>query len=165
MSNGRLGGSASIGGFFQQKMDEIKGVDQERSKQEKLKRVHEKISDVSSFCCCWRWINCVIAGSVYVTNRLFIVCNSSKMQWERVLISLRRSRKRRPRSLRSSSCKKPRTCASVCWTTVRAVSSSMRREQCYGTRSSLFWKASMSTMTEAEKGNLRPGRELALLWR
>lgn len=49
MSNGRLGGSASIGGFFQQKMDEIKGVDQERSKQEKLKRVHEKISDVSFF--------------------------------------------------------------------------------------------------------------------
>ncbi|KFH66599.1 hypothetical protein MVEG_07124 [Podila verticillata NRRL 6337] len=46
MSNGRLGGSASIGGFFQQKMDEIKGVDQERSKQEKLKRVHEKISDL-----------------------------------------------------------------------------------------------------------------------
>jgi len=49
MSNGRLGGSASIGGFFQQKMDEIKGVDQERSKQEKLKRVHEKITDVSIF--------------------------------------------------------------------------------------------------------------------
>ncbi|KAG0360331.1 intercellular trafficking and secretion [Podila minutissima] len=46
MSNGRLGGSASIGGFFQQKMDEIKGVDQERSKQEKLKRVAEKIHEL-----------------------------------------------------------------------------------------------------------------------
>ncbi|KAF9188567.1 intercellular trafficking and secretion [Haplosporangium sp. Z 767] len=43
MSNGRLGGSSSIGGFFQQKMDELKGVDQERAKQEKLKRVTEKI--------------------------------------------------------------------------------------------------------------------------
>ena len=48
MSNGRLGGSATIGGFFQQKMDEIKGVDQERAKQEKLKRVEEKIHDVSN---------------------------------------------------------------------------------------------------------------------
>lgn len=48
MSNGRLGGSATIGGFFQQKMDEIKGVDQERAKQEKLKRVGEKIHEVSS---------------------------------------------------------------------------------------------------------------------
>ncbi|KAG0318676.1 intercellular trafficking and secretion [Podila horticola] len=46
MSNGRLGGSATIGGFFQQKMDEIKGVDQERSKQEKLKRVAEKIHEL-----------------------------------------------------------------------------------------------------------------------
>ncbi|KAI8597404.1 hypothetical protein EDD21DRAFT_310858 [Dissophora ornata] len=46
MSNGRLGGSATIGGFFQQKMDEIKGVDQERAKQEKLKRVEEKIHDL-----------------------------------------------------------------------------------------------------------------------
>lgn len=48
MSNGRLGGSATIGGFFQQKMDEIKGVDQERAKQDKLKRVGEKIHEVSS---------------------------------------------------------------------------------------------------------------------
>lgn len=47
MSNGRLGGSSSIGGFFQQKMDEFKGVDQERAKQEKLKRVTEKIQYVS----------------------------------------------------------------------------------------------------------------------
>ncbi|CAO3568271.1 unnamed protein product [Mortierella alpina] len=46
MSNGRLGGSASIGGFFQQKMDEIKGVDQERAKQEKLKRVAERIHEL-----------------------------------------------------------------------------------------------------------------------
>ncbi|KAG0310271.1 intercellular trafficking and secretion, partial [Dissophora globulifera] len=46
MSNGRLGGSATIGGFFQQKMDEIKGVDQERAKQEKLKRVEERIRDL-----------------------------------------------------------------------------------------------------------------------
>ncbi|KAF9995426.1 intercellular trafficking and secretion [Entomortierella chlamydospora] len=46
VSNGRLGGSASIGGFFQQKMDEIKGVDQERAKQDKLKRVEEKIKDL-----------------------------------------------------------------------------------------------------------------------
>ncbi|KAG0026214.1 intercellular trafficking and secretion [Podila clonocystis] len=46
MSNGRLGGSASIGGFLQQKMDEIKGVDQERSKQEKLKRVADKIHEL-----------------------------------------------------------------------------------------------------------------------
>ncbi|KAF9426189.1 intercellular trafficking and secretion [Podila epigama] len=46
MSNGRLGGSATIGGFFQQKMDEIKGVDQERAKQDKLKRVAEKIHDL-----------------------------------------------------------------------------------------------------------------------
>ncbi|KAF9085035.1 intercellular trafficking and secretion [Mortierella sp. AD031] len=46
MSNGRLGGSATIGGFFQQKMDEIKGVDQERAKQDKLKRVAEKIHEL-----------------------------------------------------------------------------------------------------------------------
>ncbi|KAI1297946.1 intercellular trafficking and secretion [Mortierella claussenii] len=46
LSNGRLGGSASIGGFFQQKMDEIKGVDQERAKQEKIKRVEERIKDL-----------------------------------------------------------------------------------------------------------------------
>ncbi|KAF9133047.1 intercellular trafficking and secretion [Mortierella sp. 14UC] len=46
MSNGRLGGSATIGGFFQQKMDEIKGVDQERAKQDKLKRVGEKIHEL-----------------------------------------------------------------------------------------------------------------------
>lgn len=49
MSNGRLGGSATIGGYFQQKMDEIKGVDQERAKQDKLKRVAEKIHEVR--CC------------------------------------------------------------------------------------------------------------------
>ncbi|KAF9191586.1 intercellular trafficking and secretion [Haplosporangium sp. Z 27] len=46
VSNGRLGGSASIGGFFQQKMDEIKGVDQERAKQDKLKRVEGKIKEL-----------------------------------------------------------------------------------------------------------------------
>ncbi|KAF9115673.1 intercellular trafficking and secretion [Mortierella sp. AM989] len=46
MSNGRLGGSASIGGFFQQKMDEIKGVDQERAKLDKIKRVEERIKDL-----------------------------------------------------------------------------------------------------------------------
>ncbi|KAG0044020.1 intercellular trafficking and secretion [Gryganskiella cystojenkinii] len=46
MSNGRLGGTGSIGGFFQQKMDEIKGVDQERSKQDKLKRVAERIHEL-----------------------------------------------------------------------------------------------------------------------
>ncbi|KAF9431529.1 intercellular trafficking and secretion [Entomortierella beljakovae] len=43
MSNGRFGGSASIGGFFQQKMDEIKGVDQERAKQDKIKKVEDRI--------------------------------------------------------------------------------------------------------------------------
>ncbi|ORZ08062.1 hypothetical protein BCR41DRAFT_310510 [Lobosporangium transversale] len=46
LSNGRLGGSATIGGFFQQKMDEIKGVDQERAKQEKIKRVEERIKEL-----------------------------------------------------------------------------------------------------------------------
>ncbi|KAG0372769.1 intercellular trafficking and secretion [Mortierella sp. AD032] len=46
MSNGRLGGSATIGGYFQQKMDEIKGVDQERAKQDKLKRVADKIHEL-----------------------------------------------------------------------------------------------------------------------
>ena len=45
-SNGRLGGTGTIGGFFQQKMDEIKGVDQERAKQDKLKRVAERIQEV-----------------------------------------------------------------------------------------------------------------------
>ncbi|KAG0239721.1 intercellular trafficking and secretion [Actinomortierella wolfii] len=47
LSNGRLGGTASIGGFLQQKMDEIKGVDQERAKQEKIKRVEARIKDLT----------------------------------------------------------------------------------------------------------------------
>ncbi|KAF9976319.1 intercellular trafficking and secretion [Actinomortierella ambigua] len=46
LSNGRPGGAALIGGFFQQKMDEIKGVDQERAKQEKVKRVEARIEDL-----------------------------------------------------------------------------------------------------------------------
>ncbi|KAF9163392.1 intercellular trafficking and secretion [Actinomortierella ambigua] len=46
LNNGRLGGAASIGGFFQQKMDEIKGVDQERAKEEKIKRVEARINDL-----------------------------------------------------------------------------------------------------------------------
>ncbi|KAI7818019.1 lipid binding protein [Gamsiella multidivaricata] len=48
MSNGRLGGSATIGGFFQQKMSELKGVDQERAKQDKIKRVEEDIKQLGN---------------------------------------------------------------------------------------------------------------------
>jgi len=47
MSNGRLGGSASLGGFFQQKFDELKGVNQEQAKAEKIKAVEGKIDAVS----------------------------------------------------------------------------------------------------------------------
>ncbi|KAK3827647.1 MAG: hypothetical protein J3Q66DRAFT_276193 [Benniella sp.] len=43
MSNGRLGGSASLGGFFQQKFDELKGVNQEQAKADKIKAVEGKI--------------------------------------------------------------------------------------------------------------------------
>ncbi|KAG0304269.1 hypothetical protein BGZ99_002458 [Dissophora globulifera] len=43
MSNGQLGGSATIGGFFHQKTDGIKGMDQKQTKQEELKRVEERI--------------------------------------------------------------------------------------------------------------------------
>ncbi|KAF9585363.1 intercellular trafficking and secretion [Lunasporangiospora selenospora] len=46
LSNGRSG-SSSIGGFFQQKMDEIKGVDQERARQEKLKRVEDRMGELT----------------------------------------------------------------------------------------------------------------------
>lgn len=46
LSNGRLGGSASLGGFFQQKFDELKGVNQEQAKAEKIKAVEEKIESV-----------------------------------------------------------------------------------------------------------------------
>ncbi|KAI8354516.1 lipid binding protein [Mortierella sp. GBAus27b] len=46
MSNGRLGGSAGLGGFLQQKFDAIKGVDVQQAKNDKLKSVDEKIESL-----------------------------------------------------------------------------------------------------------------------
>lgn len=66
------------------------------------------------------------------------VGNSFKTRWKRAMIYPSQCRMRRSRSMRSSSCKRPRTCASVSWTIRRVESSSLRRAQHSGTRSFLF---------------------------